>query len=228
MPEQSRFEPGSYWDPARRTASLERMIAIRDSDEMQAMMRAIGEMAAEGDPAAAAAFLATSAPTPTPAGSISRERCVFRRGRDGDAADLAALIVAGELPPFFLEPYIEGFLVIEHDRRLIGAGGLEFYGDDAVVRSVVVDPAARGLGLGLEIARLLEADAVASGARDIYLFTLHAWPFWKRLGYADLPLDRWPEPVRENWQYQFVTGFPAASRDVHAMVKASRTAPRPA
>jgi N-acetylglutamate synthase-like GNAT family acetyltransferase len=109
--------------------------------------------------------------------------------------------------------------LIEHERRLIGAGGLEFYGDDAVVRSVVVDPAARGVGLGLEIARLHEADAVASEARGIYLFTLHAWPFWKHLGYVDLPLDRWPEPVRENWQYQFVSGFPTAARDVHPMVR---------
>ena len=219
MPEQANFEPGSYWNAAQRTAALDRMIAIRDSDEMQAMMRAIGEMATEGDPAAAAASLAAAAPAPTSAGTVSRERCVLRRGLADDAPDLAALVVAGELPPFFLDPYIEGFLLIEHERRLIGAGGLEFYGDDAVVRSVVVDPAARGLRLGLDIARLLEEDACVSGARDIYLFTLHAWEFWKRLGYVDRPLDEWPAPVRENWQYQFVAGFPAAARDVHPMVK---------
>jgi hypothetical protein len=104
VPEQANFEPGSYWNAAQRTAALDRMIAIRDSDEMQAMMRAIGEMATEGDPAAAAASLAAAAPAPTSAGTVSRERCVLRRGRADDAPDLAALIVAGELPPFFSIP----------------------------------------------------------------------------------------------------------------------------
>jgi N-acetylglutamate synthase-like GNAT family acetyltransferase len=132
---------------------------------------------------------------------------------------MASLIVSGELPPFFLEPFIEGFLVIEHDGRMVATGGVEFYGDDAVIRSVVVDPAARGLGLGLDLGRMLEEDALKSGARDVYLFTMHAYAFWKRLGYVDLPLDQWPENVRDNWQYQFVSGYPQASRDVHAMVK---------
>jgi N-acetylglutamate synthase-like GNAT family acetyltransferase len=187
---------------------------------MQAMMRQIGEMAAEGDPAAAAAAMAPGvmphAVNETP---VARDACIYRRGCPDDAQQLAALIVTGELPPFFLEPYIEGFLVIEHDGRMVGAGGVEFYGEDAVIRSVVVDPGARGLGLGIDIGTLLEDDALKSGARDVYLFTMHAYEFWKRLGYIDLPLDQWPENVRENWQYQFVAGYPQASRDVHAMVK---------
>lgn len=221
------FTPGSYWTPARKQASFEAMVAIRDTDDMQAMMRAIADMAAETDPAAAAAAAAGSlAALPDLVGGLSRERCVYRRGRPEDSTQLASLIVSGELPPFFMEPYIDGFLVIEHDGRLVGAGGLEFYGDDAVIRSVVVDPAARGLGLGLDVARLLEEDALASGARDIYLFTLHAWDFWKRLGYVDLPLEQWPDTVRENWQYRFVAGYPEASRDVHPMIK-HHDAPRP-
>lgn len=224
MTDDQRFVPGEYWTPARKDASFAAMVATRDTPEMQGVMRAIAEMAEQTDPAAAAASVAGSL-TPLPAlMKVSRDRCVFRRGQPADSDQLAALVVAGELPPFFLEPYIEGFLVIEHDGRLVGAGGLEFYGDDAIIRSVVTDPGVRGLGLGRDIARMLEDDAEASGARDVYLFTLHAWEFWKRLGYADLPLDRWPAIVRENWQYQFVAGYPAASRDVHPMIK-SRTQP---
>lgn len=221
MADYTPFEPGAYWTPKRKAHSFKQVVAIRESDAMQAMMRQIGEMAADGDPAAAAAAMAPGVmPQPAAKGAaVVRDACVYRRGRPDDSQQLAALIVSGELPPFFLEPYIEGFLVIEHDGRMVGAGGVEFYGDDAVIRSVVVDQTARGLGLGIDIGTLLEDDALKSGARDVYLFTMHAYEFWKRLGYVDLQLDQWPQNVRENWQYQFVAGYPQASRDVHAMVK---------
>lgn len=220
MADYTPFEPGAYWTPERKARSFEQVVAIRDSDAIQTMMRTIGEMAAEGDPAAAAAAMAPGVTPRTSNGvPVARDACIYRRGRPGDAEAMAALIVSGELPPFFLEPYIEGFLAIEHEGRIVGTGGVEFYGDDAVIRSVVVDPAARGLGLGIDIGTLLEDDALKSGARDVYLFTMHAYEFWKRLGYIDLPLDQWPENVRENWQYQFVAGYPEASRDVHGMVR---------
>jgi N-acetylglutamate synthase-like GNAT family acetyltransferase len=213
------FEPGAYWTPERKAAAYSECVAIRDSDAMQGLMRQIGEAAAEGDPAAAAAAASGVVVSSDSPMRVLRDACIYRRGRASDALEMAALIVSGELPPFFLEPFIDGFLVIEHDGRMVATGGLEFYGEDAVIRSVVVDPAARGIGLGVDVGRLLEEDALKSGARDVYLFTMHAHEFWKRLGYIDLPLDKWPENVRENWQYQFVAGYPQASRDVYAMVK---------
>jgi N-acetylglutamate synthase-like GNAT family acetyltransferase len=215
------FVPGAYWTRERARDAVRAMAEIRDSPGLQRMMEAVAAAgAAEAEPAAAVAALVGQAARPLDGGApVRREACAFRRGRRDDVPALIPLIVAGELPPLFLEPFIDGFLVIEHEGRPVGAGGLELYGDDAVIRSVVVDPAARGLGLGLEIARLLEEDALASGARDIYLFTMQAWGFWLRLGYADTPLSAWPEPVRENWQYQFITRFPEAARDVHSMVK---------
>jgi|CXWL01.1.fsa_nt_gi amino-acid N-acetyltransferase len=215
------FVPGTYWNIDRAAASHQQMVALRNSPEMQAMMQAVAAATEEaGDPGAASAILATSAVAPTATTRPpDRDSCIFRRGRSTDVPALVPLILSGELPPIFLEPYIEGFLVIEYDGRLIGCGGVEFYGPDAVIRSVVVDAAARGLTLGLDIGRLLEEDARQSGASDIYLFTLHAREFWRRLGYRDLPLGEWPAHVRENWQYQFVSQFPEAAKEVRPMVK---------
>lgn len=221
MAEPTLFVPGAYWTPERARASFDALVALLNTDEMQTLFRTIAEASAEsGDPAAASAAAAPSmAIESEPISAITREGCIFRRGNASDIPALVPLIVSGDLPPFFLEPVIDGFLVVEHAGRLVASGGLEFYGEDAVLRSVVVDPAARGLGLGLNIGRLLEEDAFASGARDLYLFTMHAHGFWQRLGYTDLALDQWPELVRENWQYQFVAGYPDASRDVFRMVK---------
>ena len=87
---------------------------------------------------------------------------------------------------------------------------LEFYGDDAVIRSVVVDPAARGLGLGLDIGRLLEEDALASGARDVVPRSrCTRAEFWQaRSATSTSRSTSGPTHVRENWQYQFVAGCP--------------------
>ena len=222
MAEPTLFVPGAYWTPEHARTSCDRLRATVFTDATRELFRRIAEETARsGDPAAASASFApdTSASRISATAGVTRDGCVYRRATAADIPALATLIVSGELPPFFLEEVIDGFLVIEHGDGLVGAGGLEFYGDNAVIRSVVVDPSARGLGLGIEIARLLEEDAFVSGARDAYLFTLHAHGFWLKRGYHDLPLDAWPTPVRENWQYQFVAGFPEASRDVHPMVK---------
>jgi len=219
MPETSTFEPGSYWTHERGRRALEQMIVARDT--LAALVSQIAEAATEdGDPAAAAARLAPSTEgLPALTSPVAPASCVFRRGRASDIPALVALIASGDLPPLFIEQYVDGFLVVEHEGRIVACGGVEPYGPDAVIRSVVVDAATRGTGLGLEVARLLEEDAVRSGGGDVYLFTMHAHGFWKRLGYVDLPLDRWAEPVRESWQYRFIVDYPEASRDVFAMVK---------
>jgi amino-acid N-acetyltransferase len=221
MGDYASFIPGTYWDADRKAVAFKQFVAMRDAPQMQALMNEIAAVGEEaGDPAAAAAALAPPGGTlDALTAPVAREACVFRRGTHGDVASLIPLIASGELPPIFLEPFVDGFLIVEHNGRPIGCGGVEFYGPDAVIRSVVVDPAARGLGLGLDIARLLEDDAWKSDAKDVYLFTMHAHDFWKRIGYRDLPLDEWPQMVRENWQYQFVSQFPDAAQGVFPMVK---------
>jgi amino-acid N-acetyltransferase len=198
------------------------MVALRDAPEMQALMRAIADATEPGhDPASAAAAMSGVDAEATSASPVERQACLIRRGRPGDEPGLARLIVEGNLPPFFIEPFLAAFLVVEHEGDIIGCGCAEMYDESSVIRSVVVSTRARGLGLGLEIARLLEEDARLSGARDLYLFTLDAWRFWQRLGYTDIPLDSWYAPARENWQYQFISQFPDAVKDVHVMGKSA-------
>jgi amino-acid N-acetyltransferase len=214
------FTPGGFWTPGAAADAVRAMERMRDAPEMQRVMQAIADASDEGhDPASAAAEISGVASAAGDQSPIARDACVFRRGRAGDEDGLASLIVEGHLPPFFIEPFLEGFLVVEHAGEIVGCGCAEMYGDCSVIRSVVVSERGRGLGLGLEVARLLEEDARLSGANDLYLFTIDAWRFWQRLGYNDLPLDAWKEPATANWQYQFVSQFPDAVKDVHAMWK---------
>jgi N-acetylglutamate synthase-like GNAT family acetyltransferase len=194
------------------------MRALSESPEMTAMMDAIASGMDEGaDPAAVAASMSGVA-SPRKDGRIDAAACTYRRGRADDVPALAQLIVAGELPPLFIVEFAEGFVVVEHDGEIVGCGGLEVYEERCgVIRSVVVDERLRGMHVGEKIAQLLTEDARAAGITDLYLFTMHAHPFWQRLGYVDVSLDAWKQAPRVCWQYQFISRYPEAGKDVFVM-----------
>ena len=212
------FTPGDYWTPERARDAVARMRRMNESPEMQTMMDTIaGSMDAGADPAAVAASM-SGIPAQPKTGRIDSAALVYRRGRVDDVPALAQLIVAGELPPLFIEEFAQGFVVVEHGAEIVGCGGLEVY-DEAcgVIRSVVVDERVRGMRIGEKIARLLTEDALAAGIEDLYLFTMHAHAFWQRLGYVDVELDAWKMAPRVCWQYQFLSRYPEASEGVFVM-----------
>jgi N-acetylglutamate synthase-like GNAT family acetyltransferase len=141
----------------------------------------------------------------------------FRPARAADVPRMVELIAGAHLPPLFIEEYLDGFIAAEQDGRLIACGGVEMYGDCGVIRSVVVDEAARGLGLGGKIAELLMAMGRAAGAADFYLFTGDALPFWAGYGFIEVTFADWKAAPRVSWQYQFVSQNHELIPDVHTM-----------
>ena len=141
----------------------------------------------------------------------------FRAARPGDIPRMVDLISAAELPAAFIAEFLGGFVVAEREGAVIACGGIEKYESCAVIRSVVVDPAARGAGIGLEIAMRLMDAAQAAGATDLYLFTAEAHAFWRRLGFIDVGFEEWEEPARACWQYQFLSQNRTIVPDIHTM-----------
>ncbi|MDE3094646.1 MAG: GNAT family N-acetyltransferase [Chloroflexota bacterium] len=128
-----------------------------------------------------------------------------RRATTADVAGMAALIASAGLPPLFIEEHLDGFLLVERDGARLACGGVELYGNCAVLRSVVVAEEARGRGLGRRLADALIARARAGGVTELYLFTQDAHAFWQHLGFADVALDDWAQPARASWQYRFIS-----------------------
>ncbi len=210
------FTPGSYWTEERAEEAIARMNAVLASPAFQQEMRRTAEAYAEGreavTPSADSPRLALDTP-------VQKERVVYRRGERRDVADIVALMMLTDLPPLFIEEFIGGFVIAEHEGEFLGCGGLEMYGQCGVIRSVATTLRGRGLGVGRRMAELLVEDAKATGASEIYLFTADAHAFWLDLGFADVTFDEWSESPRRCWQYAFLSGQPemVAEIGVHGM-----------
>jgi amino-acid N-acetyltransferase len=207
------FVPGAYWTPELAEGAIRRMINTFASPEFQAMVQQMGDD-----------FQATHEPgvmqTPSvPTGKYTHERIRYRRGTADDIPQLSALILSANLPPLFMEEFIEGFAVAEQDGKIIACGALEVYDRCGVIRSIAVDKDARGLGLGRTITDLLVEEARRFPCDEVYLMTVDAWEFWKHVGFVDVAPGEWAPPAQKFWQYQFVTAEPerAATMGVHFM-----------
>lgn len=84
---------------------------------------------------------------------------------------------------------------------IIAAGGLECYGGDALLRSVVVRDEARGQGLGIRITRKLEERALQGGISTLYLLTNAAADFFSRLGYETFDRNAVPATVAASREF---------------------------
>lgn len=216
---RSAFVVGAYWTPERARQATTQMSLRLASPSFQTLLRQVAvESADASDSAGRVARHMESALLPARVlGPITASTCRYRRGRPADLDAVSQLIAAGDLPPLFVEEFIEGFVVVEQDGQLIGCGGLEIYDDCGVLRSVVVDPVAQRQGIGERIVSLLVAEAQHAQLSALALFTVHAHALWCRLGFVDIPIADWPVPARQSWQYWFLTTYPQAAQGVHTM-----------
>lgn len=84
--------------------------------------------------------------------------------------------------------------------RVVGGGGFEVYGEAALLRSVVVDPAFRGQGFGVELVAAL-LDEPPRDVREVWLLTTTAAPFFASLGFETVALEAAPRAIGESDQF---------------------------
>ncbi len=107
--------------------------------------------------------------------------CVAVRGEDREI--VRSLLEKAKLPTDILES-AQGELWLVRDGEATAAGGFEFYGEDALLRSVVVDPAHRGTGIGGRMVTRLLAIAAERNVRRVWLLTETAEKFFSERGFT--------------------------------------------
>ena len=129
----------------------------------------------------------------------------LRRARPEDVAAIEKLLTAEWLPPFMIADFLETFWVLEDEGgAVVGSAGLEIYSEAALLRSVVVAPSLRGTRQGERLTRMALDEAERRGVRRVYLFTLHAAPFFARFGFQECTMDDFEASARESSQYRIL------------------------
>jgi amino-acid N-acetyltransferase len=120
---------------------------------------------------------------------------MIRAAHQVDRPKVEALLRAEKLPLDGVAEHFGSFFVVEDGERIVGAAGLEWYGDVALLRSVVVAPGERGTGLGALLTGRAIDEARGRRARALYLLTTTAADFFPRLGFQSIDRAELPSAL---------------------------------
>ena len=129
--------------------------------------------------------------------------CQIEDARDGDRAAILKLLNRVHLPTDGLgDDLPPAAVVARRDGGVIGSAVLEIYEGGALLRSVAVDPAAQGRGLGARLTAAALARARELRVPAVFLLTTTAEGFFPRFGFAAITRDDVPAGVRESVEFR--------------------------
>lgn len=127
---------------------------------------------------------------------------MIRVAEPGDRPGVESLLLEAELPTVGIDEHFGSFFVFEDGGKIAGVAGIELYGNDALLRSVVVAKDIKSTGVGSLLTRRALDEAHARGARAVYLLTTTAENFFPRFGFERTTRDEVPESVRASREFQ--------------------------
>ncbi|MCE2936043.1 MAG: arsenic resistance N-acetyltransferase ArsN2 [Cyclobacteriaceae bacterium] len=94
--------------------------------------------------------------------------------------------------------------------ELMATGGLEFYGEYALLRSIAVRKKERGKNMGQRVVYDLVAKARDHQVQSLFLLTETAYDFFLNNGFREISRDQIPEAIRQSTQFASVCPSSAA------------------
>lgn len=126
----------------------------------------------------------------------------IRQATPTDNERICVLLAAAGLPTGDLPaPSVELWVAEEAD-RIVGVVGVQQFGEAGLLRSLVVDSAHRGLGLGVVLLGHAQGQARAMGLRELFLLTETAAAFFAAHGYRAVARELVPADVLGSSQFR--------------------------
>jgi amino-acid N-acetyltransferase len=123
------------------------------------------------------------------------------RGRPAQSSALALLQAEGLPASDLTEAHLEHFFFVGSDGSPTALVGLEIYGTEALLRSLVVSAEARTKGTGSALVLHAEGYASAHHVRAIYLLTTTAESFFERCGYRRIERTAAPPSIQSTREF---------------------------
>lgn len=118
-----------------------------------------------------------------------------------EIAWLKELLEANDLPNQDIRTGPGQYFIAQAGRERIGGAGLEPYGSNALLRSVVITESHRGQGYGVALCDALEARARTNGVETLYLLTTTAAAFFGERGYDEIDREAVPPEIQETSEF---------------------------
>jgi N-acetylglutamate synthase-like GNAT family acetyltransferase len=134
---------------------------------------------------------------------------LIRPASPADLGAVSALLTAASLPREGVAEHFHSFLVAELDGMIIGAMGLELYGETALLRSAVIAPERRNAGIGSQLFTKVLALARAEQVRRLLLLTDTAGPYFAGKGFRAIDRATVAGPVTGSFEFSGACPFHA-------------------
>jgi amino-acid N-acetyltransferase len=131
-----------------------------------------------------------------------------------DISDILTLLRASALPTAGIERHVETALIVRDSGQLLGCAAVEVYGQAGLLRSVAVEAARRGEGLGERLTTAALELARQRGVRNIYLLTTTASHFFPRFGFTAIPRSELDPALAQSEELR--GACPASALAMHA------------
>ena len=126
---------------------------------------------------------------------------MLRPAKPSDLSAIAALLLEFGLPTQGVPDFLDSFVVVELEGGLIGVGGVELRGHDALLRSLAVYPDHQHCGIATMICDHLEAQAAQHGVESVYILTETAEQFFAGRGYVVVARSAAPEAIAASEEF---------------------------
>ena len=131
------------------------------------------------------------------------------RGRPHRSTAVALLQAQGLPVSDITDAHLERFFFVGSEGSPTGLVGVEIYGIDALLRSLVVADTARTQGIGTLLVQHAEDYAASHSVAAMYLLTTTAESFFERRGYRRVDRNRAPLAIQS--APEFASLCPASS-----------------
>jgi amino-acid N-acetyltransferase len=135
---------------------------------------------------------------------MTKEEFKINRFCAPDRQEVLDLLTGAELPIEDLsDEKMQNFMVARsEDNSIVGVVGIEMFQENGLLRSLAVQPAYRGKGLGGQLTREIESFACSNGIKTLYLLTLTAADFFSKFFYQVIHRDQAPELIQNTAEFK--------------------------
>jgi amino-acid N-acetyltransferase len=117
---------------------------------------------------------------------------------------VSELLQINKLPIEDIDKNLPDFFVATINHQIVGAIGLEKYGDYALLRSMVTNPSYRNQGIASKLVSNLFSYAHSIGLKEVYLLTETAKGYFEKKSFQIIQRSEVPDAVKQSAEFRHI------------------------